>query len=270
VRLPILPALSGLQPNVLRAGVEILLVALLGIQAARLVWVVATPPGPLGVPSITPSVSASDLVALSRSNPFAGKASPTEDHSGGALRLVGVRADGEGGGAAFFSVEDGRHRVYAVGEEIAPGTKLKAVAGDHVVLLRAGGEVRVSLTPVAAAGAPVIPPYMIAAALRPSQPSSPATPSVVPTDPAKLLDQVGLRPRLVDGRVSGYTLLPRGDGALMRAAGLQPGDVLVALNGNHLTPERYSELSQELEADEVQLTIQRGAEMRTITLKTGK
>jgi general secretion pathway protein C len=45
--------------------------------------------------------------------------------------------------------------------------------------------------------------------------------------------------------------------------------VLVALNGNRITPERYSELEQELTgASQVQLTVERGNETRTVTLRT--
>ncbi len=90
-------------------------------------------------------------------------------------------------------------------------------------------------------------------------------------DTKKLLDEAGLRPRTQDGRITGYTLLPRGAGETLGRAGLAAGDVLVALNGNRLTPERYSEIEQELTgAAQVQLTVERGNETRTITLQTGR
>jgi type II secretory pathway component PulC len=58
---------------------------------------------------------------------------------------------------------------------------------------------------------------------------------------------------------------------MLGRAGLAAGDVLVALNGNRLTPERYSELEQQLTSNaRVQLTVERGNETRTITLQTGK
>jgi type II secretory pathway component PulC len=58
---------------------------------------------------------------------------------------------------------------------------------------------------------------------------------------------------------------------MLGRAGLAAGDVLVALNGNRLTPERYSEIEQELTgSSQVQLTVERGSQTRTITLQTGK
>ena len=36
---------------------------------------------------------------------------------------------------------------------------------------------------------------------------------------------------MVDGRISGLTLAPSGDGARFKAAGFESGDVIVAVNG---------------------------------------
>jgi general secretion pathway protein C len=41
-------------------------------------------------------------------------------------------------------------------------------------------------------------------------------------------------PRLNGDRVTGVVLSPQGSGAAFRAAGLQPGDVLVAVNGRRI------------------------------------
>jgi type II secretory pathway component PulC len=102
--------------------------------------------------------------------------------------------------------------------------------------------------------------------------AAPVKPAVIATvDTKKLLEEAGLRPRTQGGQVTGYTLLPRGAGETLSRAGLAAGDVLVALNGNRLTPERYSEIEQELTgASQVQLTVERGNETKTITLQTGQ
>jgi general secretion pathway protein C len=269
LRRPDLFSFFEARPDLPRHAVEFALVAVLGFQAAKFAWAVITPAGPLGQTFALPPVTDSEIAVLTGSNPFAASATAADAGPVEGLRLTGLRADGKGGGAAFFTDASAQHRVYGVGEDVAPGMKLASIAPDHVVLKRGGAEMRIPLLPAAATATAIVPPYMMTAPKRAAPAASPS-PAVINTDPQALLDQVGLRPRLVEGRVSGYTLLPRGDSPLMKAAGLEPGDVLVALNGSHLTPERYSELSQELNAAEVQLTVQRGAEMRTITLKTGK
>ncbi|OHE86324.1 MAG: hypothetical protein A2579_09025 [Lysobacterales bacterium RIFOXYD1_FULL_69_11] len=74
---------------------------------------------------------------------------------------------------------------------------------------------------------------------------------------------------MTDGRIDGYTLIPRGDDALVRQAGLRAGDVVVAINGNTLTPERLGELESDLAGrDAVELTVLRDGTTRTLTLRT--
>lgn len=53
--------------------------------------------------------------------------------------LHGVRADSATGrGSAILATGDGQQKVYAVGDMIADGITLVAIAGDHVVLDRSG------------------------------------------------------------------------------------------------------------------------------------
>jgi general secretion pathway protein C len=53
--------------------------------------------------------------------------------------LHGVRADSATGrGSAILATGDGQQKVYAVGDTIADGVTLAAIAPDHVVLDRAG------------------------------------------------------------------------------------------------------------------------------------
>ena len=63
-------------------------------------------------------------------------------------------------------------------------------------------------------------------------------------------------------------MVPRGDGAVLRQAGLQAGDVLLSVNGQELTPERYAELGDSLAgAATITLTYRRDGQVRTATLQ---
>jgi len=268
-------ARAELWRGAVRSGVEIALVLVLAVQAARAVWIIAEPSGPFGS-SAAEAVAAHDreLSLLRTFNAFAPRtpvAVTTEGIEG--LTLFGVRAESRGAGSAIIA-SAGKQTVYWVGEEVAPGAVLKEIAADHVVVAHGNSTSRLAL--VARAAQPngggqttsaSVPSYMVAP--RPAAPPKPVVATSV--DTKKLLAEAGLRPRTQDGRITGYTLLPRGAGETLGRAGLAAGDVLVALNGNRLTPERYSEIEQELTgASQVQLTVERGNETRTITLQTGR
>lgn len=270
------PLLAWFRPRVFRAGLEIALVLLLSLQTARLVWILIAPIGPFEAPGPAAPRAKDDLAILKRFNPFIPKNATVladEDAAGSdrGLSLFGVRSDGSGGGSAIIASNGAPQMVYAAGEEIAPGIVLKTVASDHVLLTRGSRITRLALAPPSVArgsGAAAIPSYLLPAR---STPPAEARAAAVAIDPKKLIAEAGFLPRTVDGRVTGYTLLPRGGGETLRLAGLAAGDVLVALNGNRITPERYSEIEQELAgAPEVQLTVERGSQTRTITLQTGR
>jgi general secretion pathway protein C len=261
-----------LHNGALRGGLEVVLVSLLAIQAARLVWIVAESAAPLGIPPSaqvgSPDV---DLEILARFNAFA----PRQPEAVAAnapqspMSLYGVRTGGKDGGSAIIAVAGAPQGVFGLGEEVEPGTVLKAVASDHVMLTRSGRNIKLPLLVLAgqASGeASVLPSYLLEPQKSQTQKSG-----GVAVDPKKFLEETGLLPRTENGKVTGYTVLPRGDAEALHRAGLQAGDVLISLNGTQITPQRYAELEQELASNsEVQITVQRGSETKTITLQTGR
>lgn len=256
----LLPASGG---DTLRAAVELGLVLVLAWQAARLVWLFAVPSGPVGgwADAAPPAAPAPPLVIAS--DPFHPGARPAPATSSAAgLRLHGVRADGTAG-SAILSAGDGAQAPFRVGDEVAPGVELAAVGPGHAVLRTRTGAQRLELaSPAAPTGARTATRSLPAAAA-----AAPA--ANAPVDPAALLAEAGLRPRTEGGRITGYTVIPRGGGRLLRESGLQSGDVLVAVDGNPLNPERLAELESELaRRDEVRLTVERGGRAQTLTLRT--
>ncbi|AWV06879.1 type II secretion system protein C [Lysobacter maris] len=257
----------------LPAALEVALVILLALQAARLIWLAVVPPAPFGEVAPPEASAAADAFAIDADlfyrRDAVSEAAGAEQALG--YRLFGLRAASADGGmpaSAILAGKDGAQRAYRDGEAIADGITLVRVGEDHVVLRAGGSEHRIDLAtpaspPMPASTArtrPLASPGTTSAATR----ADPASGSTGAIAPSQLLASTGLRANL-DG---GYTLTPRGDGVLFRRAGLAPGDVLMAVDGRPLDRERLGELAGELKnRSEVVLTVERGGQSRTITLQ---
>lgn len=247
-----------------RLAVEALLVAVIGVEAAALFWTVAAPANPI-VEAGAPVAGPADVSILSRFDPFfRGGATPVVEVAGEAVeaaasfRLFGVTR-GAGGGSAILAGPDGRQQSVVVGAEAAPGVVLASVASDHVMLRRGGSEERIDFAPADAAPPPPPPPQAGLTILPATAPAATASVAAGSVDAERLMRETALQPSRRGGRIEGYAVLPRGDGAAMRAAGLRPGDVVTAVNGVALnTPERAAELGADLRnLDQATLTVTR-------------
>lgn len=259
-------ALSGPDARTaLRRCVEVAIIVALGVQAARLGWLLL-PPAPLGMDgtgAAPPAPLPLERLAIDAFHPVSDRSAPV-DASG--LRLFAVRPSADGG-SAILAIGDAPQRSHAVGDEIAAGLVLAEVLADRVVLERGGhrGELyfRRGDRPVRGAARPAVPP--------PASAADDADGSGVPAgtvDPARLLAEMGLRPEQVDGRVTGYVVVPRGSGEVLREAGLQAGDVLLSVNNEALDPERHAALSRTLAgASTLTLTYRRDGRIRSATLQ---
>ena len=208
-----------------------LLVILASIQTARLLWLLVTPIGPLSnwrSPSANVVPATARLALFSGFDPFyrTDSAAPTTQNvTALSLVLFGVRANqSSGGGAAIIAGEDGIQNSYAVGEEVAPGVTLDSVAFDHVILSRGG--VKESLYLDQSVPAETVGPSGSSPAG-----SNPMTGGSAGLNAETLQKAIGFEPRNEGGRVTGLVLQPRDDGAMLRLAGFQAGDVVVAING---------------------------------------
>lgn len=196
-----------------------LLALLLAVQGVRLFWTVVTPVGPVGK-----WYGARPLAALAGApgfDPFfrlSGGSAAQATVTSLALKLFGTRTDySTGRGSAIIATPDGVQSSYAIGDEIVPGVKLKQVAVDFIVLDRGGTSEQLFLDQSIAA--PVASPT-----------GAPALPGALPSAQA-IQDLIAIAPRMDGARVTGLTLSPKGDAAAFRAAGLEPGDVLIAVDG---------------------------------------
>ncbi|SOU03184.1 type II secretion system protein N [Xanthomonas arboricola] len=260
-----LPSLKPLMSARGRSALACVLLALLALQCARVVWVLITPIGPLGTAQVATSAQA-ELPALRRDVFYRSVAEANSD----GIVLHGVRAGGAQA-AAFLSSRDGRQGAYRIGDGVVAGVTVQAIASDHVLLRTGSGVRRLALVESTASAAATSPATAAPAAVG----AAPAVTSNVGTaagtataaavDPQQLLTTAGLRAS-EDG--SGFTVMPRGDGALLRQAGLAPGDVLTQLNGRTLDAEHLRELQDELrDGQAATLTYRRDGQTHTMTLK---
>ncbi|MBB4727322.1 general secretion pathway protein C [Xanthomonas arboricola] len=248
-----------------RSALACVLLALLALQCARVVWVMITPIGPLGTAEAATAAGA-DMPALRRDVFYR---SVPESNSDGVV-LHGVRAGGTQA-AAFLSSGDGRQGAYRIGDGVVAGVTVQAIASDHVLLRTGSGVRRLALVESTASAAATSPATTTTAAAggAPAVTSNVGTAAGTATaaavDPQQLLTTAGLRAS-EDG--SGFTVMPRGDGALLRQAGLAPGDVLTQLNGRTLDAEHLRELQDELrDGQAATLTYRRDGQTHTMTLK---
>jgi general secretion pathway protein C len=201
-----------------------ILVVLLTVQAARLFWAIVTPVGPLGdwrAPQVNIVPRSARAALFSGFDPFF-RTEVADAATGNVttlnLTLFGIRSNASsGGGSAIIAGEDGVQNSYAVGEEVAPGVTLDAVAFDHVILSRGGVKESLYLDQS-------VPAESV-------NPDDPATTSTGGLNAENLQKAIGFAPRNEGGRVTGLVLQPRDDGTMLRTAGFQPGDVVVAING---------------------------------------
>jgi general secretion pathway protein C len=210
-----------------------------------------------------------DLTVLERFDPFfrnqpsLGLAAASPPAEGG-LNLFGVRSDGAGGGSAILGSAGGAQTLYDVGEDVGDGLVLRVVAADHVVLMRGGSRVRLEFSDEPSTGPA---PPASSAVLAPAAAPSILSKTSGGLDPSQFLNAAALSPTMKDGQIAGYRIMARGRGEALAQAGLQDGDVLIAVDGSSLNPERVSELPDLLsKAQDVEVRFERNGQAMTTRL----
>lgn len=245
------------------AVLEGVLVVLLALQAARLLWAVITPVGPLGPLPAWPA--AAEVPALAGRDPFDAGDSAAEPASPGLhdWRLFGLRT-GSDGGAAILANGSGPQRAYRPGDALAPGLVLERVEAGHVLVRDAGASRRLELPPPRGQPRRAAPSSALLAT------PAPATDAAATVDPSRLLAGSGLRHAGEGDGSAGYTVMPQADNALLRQAGLRPGDVLLRVNGQPLAPGTFAEVAAGLQRNpHARIEFRRDGQDHSITLGSG-
>lgn len=167
-----------------------------------------------------------------------------------ALVLHGILAR-----SAIIGSADGVQRTIPIGREFMPGVTLKSTGFDHVVLATPGGDMRLALKQFGG------PAPVAAAAPMPG-------PTASRGGDAVLGYRLGLEPRRVGGRISGFTLQPGASVPSLTRAGLRPGDVLIAVNGQEIASEEdVMEMPAEIAGSyDAQFTFERDGRRQTVKL----
>ena len=261
------------------SAIELLLMALLAWQGARMMWTLVTPVDPVGNWRLAaPGAGSGSVDILHNFDPFfrldatAPAAASADVVTSLQLTLFGTRInEATGRGGAIIAGPDGVQKSYAVGEEIMPGVTLKQVAFDHVTLTRGGNEEtlfidqsgRAAASTAAAPGGPPPPPGTASQATAPTTNANGQGITL-----AQVRSDVGFIPRIDSGKVTGLVVRPQGSGATFRKIGLKEGDIVTQIGGRPVTgPGDIEALSgQFAKGGNISVTIERGAEVLPLVI----
>lgn len=233
------------------------------VALGRALWL--RPDPSLPTPSDMPRQNQDARYALQQ-DPFYPSANPAAVHATdvAGLRLHGIRRGARA--SAIVSDAQGMQASHLKGEDIAPGVRLVQVGIDHVLLQTASGRQRLDMANEPFPNAP--PPAPAASG---STASSPTTDAAADADaPARALAQAGLQPQQGEGRIRGYAVPSGGlQSLVLQRAGLQPGDIITAVDGQALTAERHGELVSAFAGQRsLRLTVERDGQPRTVTVES--
>lgn len=263
-----------------RPSVEALLLAAVALGCAQAGWTLLTPGSASASSNATNSEGAAEpfLETAEVRSPFAPDATGAGSHVIEALlssvQLNGIRMSTEPArSGAMFTLADGGHRAFMVGQEVVDGVVLSEVTADYVLLSYDGGQHRVDMA--------AAPAFSFARAMMGLEPASGAEPpaSASQSDDqadaqhhlsaadqawlARTLSQVEAR----DGRAVGWRVADAPPGAVTRA-GLQSGDLVVGVNG--AGPDNLAAVAAAAQSNTLVLEIERGRGRITITVEAGE
>lgn len=265
--------LAGAAPTL----VTVVLVVVIAAQLAALLWRVLGAGGPDSEPVVavsTPETPAVDIAAIVNAHLF-GVAASSDDPSlapatTANLTLAGTLAGLQPEqGWAIIGASGQAARVYATGASLPGGSKLFAVYADRVILDRSGARESLMLPRLSGAGgtAPVM------AASRPAPVSEDASLAdnvrqLLVQNPSTGGDLLRPQPVFAGGTLKGYRVYPGRNRAQFVSLGLQPGDLVMSVNGVALDdPNRGQEILRGIgQGSAVTLTIDRGGQPQQISI----
>jgi general secretion pathway protein C len=266
--------IAGALPNL----VSLALVVAIAAQLAALLWRALGSTGGDSSPAPAvdgPAQPAVDVAAIVNAHLF-GVAPASSDPSkapvtSANLALAGTLAGPKPEqGWAIIAANGQPARVYATGTSLPGGAKLYAVYTDRVILDRSGSRESLML-PRLAGGAGGASP-MTSASL-PSAPPSGATLAdsvrqLLAQSPSAANDLLRPQPVFSGATLRGYRVYPGRNRARFASFGLQPGDLVMAVNGAPLDdPNRGLEILRGVgQGSAVTLTIDRAGQQQQLTV----
>lgn len=269
---------SRIVPRVL----TVILVVAIAWQLVQLTWLllerpapenVAIPPAPMSVLNSRPkSVNVQAIVdARLFGAPPQAAADPTNAPPAQTnLVLAGTWAsDDPTKGFAFIGESANAARMYGVGRAIRQGTVLHSVYADKVILDTSGKLESLFLPRLSAS--------LSAQLARPAP--RPATNQftenlrrIAESNPAAFAEIIRPQPVFANGVQRGYRVYPGRNRQQFAKLGLQPGDLVIAINGTPLDdPQRGMEIFNTLGAtDRVTVMVERNGQPQELSLNTAQ
>lgn len=169
------------------------------------------------------------------------------------LKLRGILAANEAALSRAIISSGSDDKVYAVGDGVPGGATVEAVLADRV-LLRREGRLETLRLPREGADGSVSYTEPVAEAPVEQQDYDSLREEIV-NNPARLSELIRYSPVLEGGEIRGYRIYPSRDRARFAQLGLQPGDIVTAINGTPLSdPGRAVEMLNSM-TDETNLTL---------------
>ncbi len=174
-------------------------------------------------------------------------------------------------GFAFIGESAAAAKFLKVGEQVGGAARLHSVYPDRVMLDR-GGRLEALLLPRPGSGLVGARPPPAFAANPPSSRFAENVRRIAETNPAAFSEIVRPQPFMAQGVMQGFRVYPGRNRQQFAKLGLQPGDLVKAINGTPLDdPQRSGEIFNTLSAsDRAQITIERNGQVQTISLNTSQ
>jgi general secretion pathway protein C len=216
---------------------EIVAFSALGASLAWLMWSVIEPVGPLASgPVSSPAAGNPETLQVRLAQlPYvsmngSSSAGPTQVASGFVLHAT--RAGFDGGGTAILSISGAPQTSFAAGEEIAAGARLALVAADHVEIETGGQRLRVEFS----------------GAERSASVARAPTTELRPASGTQLVNSLPLQAVNRPGGRAAVAVMPQADLSLLGASGLQPGDILLKVDGVDVSTANLANYAAQLQS----------------------
>ncbi len=278
-----------------RSIVEVIMVVILALVSSRLVWLIAYPSGavadfvdrplPAPIASTSGGLSVSvDRTIILQNNPFASDVEDevivTAPETSLNLQLDGLRMSNvaDVAGNAIIRAPNGQSENYQIGDEVIAGVTLERILSDRVIINRDGANETLMLGGRQAGLSVIGDESMVASPVAnldqaSATASAPDLPEIAGriVGPEILFTSMRAEPARTERGATGYRLLARGDAALMRDAGFEPGDILLQFNNTSVTDTDLEELFDRFgQVQSATLLIERDGVDRIIRLSIGE
>jgi len=267
--------LAGAAPTI----VSFVLVLLIAAQLASLLWRVLGDSGddsgafepPIEAPAANVDIAAVVNAHLFGVAPQSGDPSDAPATTAN-LSLAGTLAVREPErGWAIIGASGQAARVYAAGASLPGGAKLYAVYPDRVILDRGGARESLlmpRLSGGAASGRPMSRTAGMPPAAAPNASIADSVRQMLVQNPSAGAELLRPQPVFAGGSLRGYRVYPGRNRAQFASLGLQPGDLVLAVNGAALDdPNRGLEILRGVgQGSAVTLTVERGGQQQQVTV----